>query len=138
MLCAAADVTLTLLDRNASMEDIDCPGDMISYLCSIESNSEDLQLTWTVTPPSGCPPFNATFRNSSDPDITNECTGIVVSLTNYTRDVGLASVLTVTVLRNALMTGTEIECGITNLDNEVETLFINTAGIVKNLRLLHM
>ena len=128
-------MTLNLLDRN---EDIDCPGDTISYLCSIESKSEDLQLSWTVTPPSGCPPFSADFRNSSDPDITNDCTGIVVSLTNYTRNVGLASVLNLTVSRSSQINGTEIECRIANLSYQAVTVFINTAGIQQKSQFPYM
>ena len=121
---------LSLLERN---EDIDCPGATISFMCSIQSNSEDLQLTWTVTPP-GCPIFSANFMNSSTDAINDECTGVIVSLTNYSSGVGLESVLTIQ--SNISLNGTAIECGIGDLGNEMVTLFINTSGIMTNLKLL--
>lgn len=125
--CRIAEVTLFQLNRTVSRMDIDCPGDTISYFCSILSNSENVELTWTITLPER-QPISLTFNNSSVLDIGG--ISIVVSLTNYTRGAGLDSVITLTVLRNASVNGTEIECGSANLDNETVIVFINTSGMI--------
>ena len=98
------------LQRIVSREDIDCPGDTISYNCSIQSNSETVQLTWRVTLP-GQMPIDITYDNTSNLNtVDNLGFSITTTLTTYTRDEYIESTIVFTVLRDVVMNGTELEC----------------------------
>ncbi len=105
----------------------DCPGDTISLSCSIMSGSENIQLTWTFTLP-GMQQSRSFNVNTTSPPLSISDIGVAVSA-NYTRGVGLFSIVTFTVLRDTSLNGTEIECSNGNL-SRTETLFVSTAGIV--------
>ena len=121
---------------NTSRDDIYCPGDTISYNCSITSNSEMPHLTWKVTFP-GLEPINFTYNRSSsilwidhlDMNISITLLNFTTtSLTEYVNEEFIESMLIFTVLENVTMNGTIVECGIANLHNDTATLFANTSG----------
>ncbi len=108
------------------LEEIDCPGDTLSYNCSIESNTENLHLTWSVEFPDQLP-IEITYDYDSsmavdlmdDMDITSTLVDI--------RDGYIQSVITLVVL-NASMNGTTVECRIAQLDYDKVVIPINTSG----------
>ena len=121
-------VTLTPLPRIVSREDIECPMDIIPYICSIESISENVQLRWLVTFP-GLDPITILYFNSSNLNIENRLDmNVVTTLTQFKRDEFIESELNLTVLFNVSMNGTLLECRSENLNNEVDTVYVNTSG----------
>ena len=127
-LCTAS-VNLVLLERDTSRSDIDCPGDTLSYRCSVVSNSETVQLTWRVTLP-GMMPVNITYDNTSIPNTVDTAFGnnITTTLTNFTADLYIESTNVFTVLRDVTMNGTEIACISAHLDDNSTTVFVNISG----------
>ena len=134
MLCFiyVADVDLTLVEQNFARNDINCPGDTISYRCSVVSNSETVQLTWRVTLP-GMMPVNITYDNTSISNTVDTVFGnnITTILTNFTVDTYIESRIVFTVLRDVILNGTMLECLSEHLDDSVTTLtvFINISGM---------
>ena len=134
MLCFIylADVDLTLVEQNFARNDINCPGDTISYRCSVVSNSETVQLTWRVTLP-GMMPVNITYDNTSISNTVDTVFGnnITTILTNFTVDTYIESRIVFTVLRDVILNGTMLECLSEHLDDSVTTLtvFINISGM---------
>ena len=108
---------------------IDCPGDTISYNCSILSNSETLHLTWCVTFP-GLVPINMTYDSSSNVSILDYLgMNISTTLTAYNRSSGyIESIITLTVLTD--VNGTELECSISDLDNDIITTLVYSSGVL--------
>ena len=126
-------VMLTLSSRNTSQPDIDCPGDTLSYNCSIQSNSESVHLTWHVTLP-GFGPVNITYDSNSmlnSPSLLTMNT--TVYLSNYIADSYIESSSLFKVPKGFSLNGTKLECSINDLDNDTVTLFVNTSGIVYSL-----
>lgn len=132
MFVIAATVNLVLLEQEKMSTEIDCPGDTITFNCSIESNTEDLHLVWTLTFPKMLPfevlydGTNLTFDAVDDNEMN-----VTTSLLNYDiLDGYIESVITLTVLdANVSMDGTAVECSIADLDYKNITLLINTSGI---------
>ena len=125
-----------LLQINTRRNDIYCPGDTVSYNCSITSSSETPQLNWKVTFP-GLMPISFTFNSSSslykvdslDMNISVTLTDfITTNVTDNVNEVYMESILTLTVLRNITMNNTKLECSIVNLHSVTVTVFINTSG----------
>ena len=82
----------------------------ILYLthCSIQSNSETVQLTWRVTLP-GQMPLDVTYDNTSNLNtVDNLGFNITTILTNYTRDEYIKSTIVFVVLRDVVMNQTEV------------------------------
>lgn len=107
------------------MSDIECPGDSISYRCSIQSNSEYIELTWQILFPNGNS-VNITYNSTST---TNQLeslghSNITTVLSNYIPGVYAESILTLTVDMN----GTEIECSSSELDSFSVKVYFNTSG----------
>ena len=128
----AAFVTISPLVRNVSRSDIECPGDSISYRCSIQSNSEYIELTWKILFPDGNS-VNFTYNNTST---TNqlEVLGhrtITTVLSSYIPEVYAESILTLTVLEGVDMNGTEIECSSSELNSSAVKVYFNTSGETK-------
>ena len=107
----------------STSDNILCPGDIIPYNCSIQSNSETVHLTWSVTIP-GEIPVNITYFNISD-DIANLNSFITTIVTAFRRDELIHSTLAVSVTSvKELM----LECSIGQLGNDTTIVFINTSG----------
>ena len=125
-LTSTASVTL----EQISFRDIDCPGDVLSYSCSIETNSENVQLTWRVTLPGQQMPLNITYDASFSPDSVNNLTDhITTAQTNYTSGMYIASTLNFTVPENAVANGTHLECLIGSLDRDMFYVSVNASGM---------
>jgi hypothetical protein len=107
--------------------DIECPGDVITYNCSIESNSENVQLTWEITLPDETS-FTITHSNITMPNMDHLGTGITSVLTRYIKDEYIESLLHVTILQNVSMNGTQVVCRSEALDTETDIILINTSG----------
>ncbi len=123
-----ASISLLIHERNTARTDIDCPMDTISYNCSILSNSERVHLRWRVTLP-GSMPVTITYDNTSIlNNMDNLAMGVITTLTTYRRDEYIESLIVFTVVRNIVLNGTMIECSISDLDNDVVTLFINSSS----------
>ena len=129
MISSIASVTIVPFDRNVSRSDIECPGDTLSYQCSIQSNSESVRLNWQIFFP-GENSVNITYDNSS---MANQLhflgRGITTVLSRYIADVLVESILMLTVLRDVdIMNGTIIECSSGDLDSLMINVYVNTSG----------
>ncbi len=113
-------VSLELIDEPG----IDCPGDIISYVCSVMSNSENLYLTWHVTFP-GLRTINVTFDNYTDPNDVNLPLNTSISLMNYTLDEYVKSTIFFLV-DDISVNGTEVECETGDYNSLTAFLSINS------------
>ncbi len=104
---------------------VDCPGDIISYVCSIRSNSENLYLTWHVTFP-GLRTINVTFDNNTDLNDVNLPLNTSISLMNYTLDEYVESTVFFLVDDAIPVNGTEVECETGNYNRSIAILSINS------------
>ena len=122
-----AVVSIIPLERIVSRDDIECPGDIIPYNCSIQSNSETVHLTWRVTIP-GQTPVYITYYNATDND-TSLNDYITTSVTGFESDRYIHSTLKITVYRGISMDQIMLECSINELGNESTTLVhVNTSS----------
>ena len=137
ILNLSALVTLTLLEISTSRDDIYCPGDTISYNCSITSNTETPHLIWSVTLP-GLTPISFTYDSTSalndihylDMNITVTLTKLnTIATTQFVNEEFIESIIVITVLKNVSMNGTELECSITDLGSDSAVVFVNTSGM---------
>ena len=114
--------------RYVSRMNIECPGDMISHVCSVMSNSEEVQLTWTVTFP-GESPIEISYNGSS---IVNEThfldKNVTAILSKYTTNEFVESVILLTVLSGVYINGTTIECSSEDLDSKAVDVLVNASG----------
>ena len=131
MSISTASVTLDLIRE----PDIDCPGDFISYNCSIFSNSETVLLTWRVTfPDFPMMPFTITYDEQSLVDNGNNDyislnTGYSSTLlTDYVQDEYIKSILVFELSSNITFNDTKVECESADLDNMTTYLSINSSG----------
>ena len=123
-------MSLFPLERDVSREDIECPGDIIPYNCSVSSNSETVQLTWRITLP-GTRPFNITYDNIYDLDtVDNLGKNITTILTSYRRNEYIESVIVLTVLRETFINGTLLECLSEELDSDSDVIIVMQSGAV--------
>ena len=109
---------------------VDCPGDTISYRCTIMSDNDTIELTWRVTLP-GMMPINIAYDNILDiPDATDTdlVTGITATLTNSTDEGYIESVIMFTVFGDVELNGTELECIADELDDDYTEVLVNTPG----------
>ena len=108
--------------------DIECPGDTISYECSILSNSESVQLTWTITLPEERP-ISITYNNMSAVNSVDVLDmNVRTILSSYVSDVSVRSILILTVMRSNKMYRIGIECSSEDLDSAMEDAYVNTSG----------
>lgn len=127
---AAGSATISPPLRTVSRGDIDCPGDTISYNCSIQSNG-NVHLTWHVTLP-GLMPANITYDNSSEPNI-EEILHPFPFITTVLREYRsgehiLLSTLTLTVQNDVPTDGTTLACYIGQLSHDSVIVIVNTSG----------
>ena len=124
-----ASVIIIPLERNVSRNDTECPGDTIPYICSIWSNSDKLQLTWRVILP-GQQPLNITYHGTSnynDVDFLNDF--VTTSLTQFTNDQYIESMLTFIVSNDISTNWTvRLECLIEDLNSTMVYVTINLSG----------
>ena len=106
-----ANVTL---ERRLGSTDMVCPGDTISFTCSIYSNSENLELVWTVTLP-GSQPVTVTYNNSFPIDMSNLPNVNFSMLTFFEQGVRADIEITFTNSIN----GSDVTCGTGNLTDDV-------------------
>lgn len=112
-------------ERNVSRSDIECPGDVIPYNCSVWSNSENVQLTWIITFPDQTA-FNVTYSSNYNTSVDLGM-GIITLLTEYVEDQYIESLLVLTV-QNVSMNGTQLECKSAALDSMTVTVSINISS----------
>ena len=93
------------------------------------SNSEMVQLTWRVTLPGGMT-ANITYDNTSILNTVDDIrfNNIITTLTNYTRDEYIESIIVFTILTDVDLNVTMLECISEDLDIDSDTIFVNTAG----------
>ena len=131
LLSNIATVNITSLQRNISRAEMNCPGDIISYQCSIFTNSEFPSLTWTVTLPGKMPLMitynkNHTLHNVNVNSLMNFITSTLVAFTN---DTFINSVLEVKLQENISAHQTQLQCSMQNLSVADTTVYTNTQGI---------
>ena len=123
-----ATVFLNLLEKDKVRSDIDCPGDTLSYNCSIQSNSENVHLTWTITLPEKMP-IIITYDSTS---MLNENAyfdeSITTILTDFRSDENIESVMIMTLLRNVSLNESRIECSIADLSSDTILVLVITSG----------
>ena len=115
-------------ERNVSREDIECPGDTISYRCSVQSNSETVQLSWMVTFPGQEAITMSYIDNSYLNSVVLLDVNVSTTLTQYIMDEFIESEIVLTVLQNISMNGTLLECRSEDLASKNLTVFVNTSG----------
>ena len=120
---------LTLHERITQRSDIDCPGDTISYNCSVESNSETVELTWIITLPNEFAPINITYNSTSLLNQRDQLDIYVNStLTEYTHDQYIETLITFTLFEDVDINGTELQCRSSDLDSVIVEVFANITG----------
>ena len=111
---------------------MNCPGDIISYQCSISTNSEIPSLTWTVTLPGKMPLMITHSKNRIIHNVNSLLNSLITSkLEAFTNDTFINSVLEVKLQANISTNQTQIQCSMQNLSAADTTVYINTAGITK-------
>ncbi len=123
-----ATVSLNLLEKDTVRSDIDCPGDTLSYNCSIQSNSENVHLTWMITVPDNMPIVIAYDSTSMLNENNYFDESITTILTDYRSDEYIESVITVTFLGNVSLNESRIECRIADLSSDSMLVPFVTSG----------
>ena len=105
--------------------DIQCPGDIIPFNCSILSNSETIQLTWLITFP-GMTPLDITYFNatSDNDDLTQ---GVFTTVTDFQRDEYIFSTLEYIVQPGIPVVEFNLSCSITSIGLDTIVYNINTS-----------
>lgn len=127
----AATVTISPLQRNVSNTDIDCPGDIIPYNCSIRSNSEMVHLIWRVMLPEHMP-INITYDSTSRLNNTDNLNDFISAIPRvYERGEYIESVLQLVLQDTISLNMTVTECIIEGLGIDSVTLIVNSSGIYR-------
>ncbi len=129
LCCLAASVSIISLERIVSRDDIECPGDIIPYNCSILSNSETVHLTWRVTLPAGQIPINITYYSMTALDNSTSLNSyITTSLTGFRSDEFIHSTLEVSLQPGIPTDQIILECSIDDLGNDTIIVRINSSS----------
>ena len=124
----AAIVEIVPLDSDIISEvNIDCPGDILSYNCSIQSNSEAVYLTWRVTLP-GESPISVTIYPSDNSTGARLNDYITATLTGFRNNEFIHSTIEFTVHPDIPTDQIIVECSIDDLGNDTITLYIQKAS----------
>ena len=109
--------------------DIDCPGDTISYLCTIfvSNNSDLVKLFWRVKF-SGLMPINITYDSTSKLESVDYLSMNISSTLTHFSNESIESVIVLTVLRNVSINGTKLTCSFFDSTNDTAIVNINTPG----------
>ena len=132
-----AIIILNFLPPVVSRQDIHCPGDQILYMCTVFSNSEMLELSWTVTFPEEEAFIIQLYTNDTETRSEDMLEmNVTARLLNYTfSDIGIVvSSIELTLLQDVLVDGIVLECSSEDLASQNVTVFFNTSGKQKNLR----
>ena len=108
-------------------DDIECPGDIVPYNCSIESNSENIHLTWHVSIP-GQMPINITYSSANHGHVTRLNNYITTYVTGLRRDQFIHSTLELTVEPEIPADQIMLECSISDIGNDSADVFINISS----------
>ena len=120
-----ASVNLIPLPRNVSREDIECPGDIIPYNCSIQSNSETIHLTWSITIPEQMP-INITYESASDTEgQTNMLNDFITTVLSNTDNGYIESTLAFRVQVSTSFNQALLECFIEGLGNDTIIVLVD-------------
>ena len=132
MLCCSemifsgvATVSIIPLEPRESREDIQCPGDIIPFNCSILSNSETINLTWFINVP-GMAPVNITYSNIST-GIHDLASYSSTTLTDFHSDEYIRSTLEFRVQPGIPILQFNLSCLITGLGLNSTIVHINTS-----------
>lgn len=124
-----ASIQLSSLPRIASRQDIECPGDLLPFSCSIMSNSETVQLEWLVRFPEQDAIVTILYTNDSTLNIVTSLNmNVTAQLTEYRIDQFIQSLLVITVLQNVSMNGTLLECTTESLASQNHVVHVTTSG----------
>ena len=117
------------MERIVSRDDIECPGDIIPYNCSILSNSESVHLTWNITLPGSL--LNITYYGGLEFDNGSDLNSYIsTSLTGFMSDEYIHSTLTIRVDPNIIPDTDQImlNCSIGDLGFDISSVDINTSS----------
>ena len=116
-------------NRITSREDIECPGDQLLYVCSIESNSEMVKLKWQVTFFGQSAPLSIEYNSTSLSNVTEILSmDVTSSLTNFTDGKYIESLLNLILTRNNSLNRTLLECFSGDLDSDSLLLMTDSSG----------
>ena len=130
----SANLTLTELPSMRSLLPIECPGDVVSFRCSVHTNSENPQITWQITPPAFAVSEVITYNGSSILGLVDVSPlGIArVTLTQFanisTVTTYIESVFEIMLLPDIQLNQTFLQCSTENLSNDSLYVDFNTSG----------
>ena len=127
MSCFCFLAYLELSPSGERNEDIDCPGDKISYYCSVEIASSDAYIKWVVVLPDN-EPVTITHNSSSPGNISDGPNNTISSTrSTFGRNEYLGSMLTIDMLAMdpAALNGTFINCSTEGNFDTTEVLIRN-------------
>ncbi len=130
MLIATFIFIVVNLNRTRRTSSVDCPGDTISYECSVVSDRSPLFLTWIITFPNnlGLIPITITYNMSST--INSTSTFPMDTSIRFT-DMGavyLVSAISFSNLIDDGLVGTEIQCKREDAEMMTKILQLVTIG----------
>lgn len=97
--------------------DIECPGDTRSYRCSVITNRDRAQITWTVTIPEEMP-ISVTYFNYTMDMVTILNSYITTVVTNFSSQEFIFSTLEITV-RPETADSIRLECSNEIVDDDL-------------------
>lgn len=128
--------SVVITSENSIDSGIDCLGDSISFNCSVQTNSEQPELIWTVSLPQL--ETRLTIRYDHESVINNRdnlglnITALLTQFRNESvlnhRTIHLASTITLKMLEDISVNGTSLECYTEELDNDAATVLIDYSG----------
>lgn len=108
---------------------IDCPGEIITYNCSILSNTENLLLTWSIDFPENLSLTITYDMFSFIGDMDDLGWNVTATLTDYTSDY-IKSRLEIIVPKSFEINRTKVECSIEDLNFDTATVYVIFEGIM--------
>lgn len=121
---------MTALPRNPSRNDIECPGDRLSYMCAVRTNSETVALEWQITFPGQDTIIMIIYTNDSDLNTVEYYPmNLTATLTQFIPNEDVLSTLMLTVLHDDVVDGTLLECRSGDLASKNVTVTVNLSGI---------
>ena len=110
---------------------IDCPDDVISYQCKVESNHDELHLTWNITTPGSQPMTIQYNRNSDKLTSTQLGVGITSYLSEYNPTEGyIKSFLVINLKKKGILNRIHLKCYMTDISTNEKTTYIRKSGMM--------